>query len=462
MKTKKIRFFAASFLLFQSVLLPSNVFAVENEVTTNIGIIEKQTESHATGEISELVKNTLNLEIGKTILSEENQNQLNLQEMNAQTRDDQGPTANVTTSPVEFQATRVSDLTKEDLMRFFIDGPVDDNTPTDQIDISLLNSDGSAVSIKNTAPSTMTYDRILRLRDEANNYTDYPVKYQVVDTQAPWANIKEEVIDFSTLTANTFSRKDLLRFIIGDPQDNWTLYPYIDFELTDENGNAFNLHELPFIEHTGYLRLEDEKGNKSEAYEVKFLAGDKEGPIVNIVTAPVDFQARRVNELEREDLSRFLASEPLDNVTAPHEIKLSLHDHLGAALSIVNVAPSVTVYDAHLRLQDKVGNQTDYPVRYLVIDTEAPTARFKNETIDFSTHTSNTFSRSDLLRFLADDPEDNWSLSEKINIELVDENGNEFELNDLEVREYTGYLSLEDEEGNRSDAQEVKFLVGND
>lgn len=460
MKAKKIQIAAASFLLFQSILLPSTVFAIENEWNARMEMTEEQTERHATEAITKVVEGTPGLE-AETMVSLEEGNQSNLQEMDSQKRDDQGPTANVTTSPVDFQATRVNDLTTEDLMKFFIDGPVDDTTPTDKIEISLLDSEENVVSIKNVAPSTMAYERTLRLRDEANNFTDYPVTYRVVDTQAPWANVKEEVVDFSNHSSNTFSRKDLLKFIIGDPQDNWTLYPYINIELTDESGNEFDLNELAYEEHTGYLRLEDERGNRSDLYEVKFLAGDNDGPIVNIVKSPVDFQARRVNELQREDLVRFFTSEPLDNVTPPDQIQLSLHDHLGAALSIVNVAPSETVYDAHIRLQDKVGNQTEYPVNYRVIDTQAPTAQFKSETIDFSTHTSNTFSQSDLLQFLIDAPEDNWSFPENINIQLVDEKGNEFELNNLAFREYTGYLHLEDEAGNRSATQEVKFLAGN-
>ena len=38
--------------------------------------------------------------------------------------------------------------------------------------------------------------------------------------------------------------------------------------------------------------------------------------------------------------------------------------------SIVNVAPSNTVYEADVRLQDQAGNRTEYPVNYRVIDTQ--------------------------------------------------------------------------------------------
>ncbi|WP_206853954.1 Ig-like domain repeat protein [Candidatus Enterococcus mangumiae] len=475
----------------------------------------------------------------------------NLQEVKFQLRDDQGPTANVTTTPVDFEATRVADLTKEDIMRFFIDGPVDIHTPADKIDISLLDSAGNTVSIKNVAPSTTTiHDATIRLKDEANNQTDYAVKYRVVDTQAPTATFKNEVIDFSTHTSATFSRTDLLRFLTGDPADNWSLPANINIQLVDENDNEFNLSNMEFKEHTGYIRLEDEAGNRSSLQEVRFLAGDTEGPTGNVVTTPVDFQARRKDELTREDLLKFFTEDPLDNVTASDQIDLSLRNNAGDIVSIVNVAPSDTVYDAKIRLQDQANNQTEYSVNYRVIDTEAPTgavktvwtlfeanrkedlseddlrklfsqlednwteaekirlqtdfnfsiyapngdnayypanitaidelgnsrrfsnamirvvdtlpptASFKDEVIDFSTHSSNTFSRADLLQFFNGTPDDNWTLPENIKIELEDENGNEFALDDMEFKEYTGYIRLTDEHGNQTNLQEVRFLAG--
>ncbi|MDV7745610.1 MULTISPECIES: hypothetical protein [Enterococcus] len=476
--------------------------------------------------------------------------QSNLQEVTFQLEDSQGPTANVVTTPVDFEATRVNDLTKEDIMKFFVDPPVDNQTPTDKIDIALLDSAGNTVSIKNVAPSTTIREAKIRLRDEANNQTDYPVKYRVVDTQAPTATFKGEVIDFSTHTSNTFSRTDLLRFLNGDPVDNWTLSPNINIQLVDEQGNEFNLNNMEFKEHTGYIRLEDEQGNQSTLQEVKFLGGDTEGPTGNVTTSPVDFQARRKDELTRDDLLRFFTEDPLDNVTPTDQIDLSLRNNAGDVVSIVNVAPSTTVYDAKVRLQDQANNKTEYPVNYRVVDTQAPTgnikgtwtvfeanrhrdftqeelrllindladnwseleniqlknhrhlydlypnsgstyhkldltasdefgnehifdntmarvvdttaptANFKDEVIDFSTLTSNTFSRTDLLQFFNGDPDDNWSLPENITIELVDSEGNEFELDDLEYKEYTGFIRLEDEQGNQSELQEVKFLAG--
>lgn len=346
-------------------------------------------------------------------LQDENLNVSNFKEVRFQTRDTKGPTANVTTTSVDFEATRVNDLTKEDIMKFFVDPPVDDHTPADKIDIALLDSAGNTVSIKNVAPSTTIREAKIRLRDEANNQTDYPVKYRVVDTQAPTATFKGEVIDFSTHTSNTFSRTDLLRFLNGDPVDNWTLSPNINIQLIDEQGNEFNLNNMEFKEHTGYIRLEDEQGNQSTLQEVKFLGGDTEGPTGNVTTSPVDFQARRKDELTRDDLLRFFTEDPLDNVTPTDQIDLSLRNNAGDIVSIVNVAPSTTIYDAKVRLQDQANNQTEYSVNYRVVDTQAPTGSIKGTWTVFEANRHRDFTQEE-LRLLINNLADNWSELENI------------------------------------------------
>ncbi|MFP1649125.1 hypothetical protein [Enterococcus mundtii] len=534
-------------------------------------------------------------------LEDEFGNQSALQEVRFNLRDIEGPTANVTTTPVDFEATRVNDLTKEDIMKFFIDDPVDNSTPTDQIDISLIDSSENTVSIRNVAPSiTNVYDAAIRLTDEFGNFRDLPVTYRVIDTKspdvttntttrdlqarrigglersellpfvdsmsdnwtlnddiklslldslgtstsiagvapnllqtytgflnvedeagnanrnqmvnyrvidtqaptgsakgtwtvfeanrhrdftqdelrllfhsisdnwtlsenirleshrrlyvlspnepsayhpmditaideagnehifrgtmprivdttAPTANFKNEVIDFSTLTSNTFSRTDLLRFFNGTPDDNWTLPENIRIELVDSQGNEFALDDLEFQEYTGYIRLEDQHGNRTDLQEVKFLAGDNEGPTGNVVTQPVDFQARRVNELSRADLLRFFTEDPLDNTTATDQIDLSLRNNNGEVVSIVNVAPSTAIYDANVRLQDIRGNYTEYPVNYRVVDTQAPTGSINQEITIFEATRTRDFTQEE-LRSLLIDLEDNWTERESITL----------------------------------------------
>ncbi|WP_181055320.1 Ig-like domain repeat protein [Enterococcus mundtii] len=490
------------------------------------------------------------IQTGYIRLRDEAGNQTSLQEVRFRVIDNEAPTANVTTDIVSLEARRQGELSTSEISSFLVGDPSDNWSTTENITVELLDSASEKLDITNTPPSTSELSATIRLTDQAGNTREYPVRYQVVDTQAPTAIFKEETIDFSNHNSNSFSRNDLLRFLTGDPSDNWTLPTNIKIELVDENDNEFNLNELDLEEHTGYLYLEDEIGNRSKVQEVRFLAGDNEAPTGNIVTTPIDFQARRMNELTRDDLLRFFTEDPLDNVTASDQIDISLRNSLGNVISIVNVAPSDTVYEADVRLQDQAGNRTEYPVNYRVVDTQAPTgsrktswtileanrhrnftqeemrlvfnqlednwstlenirlqadrnlagmspnvvnafypttitardeagnestftqtmiriedrtaptANFKDEVIDFSTLTSNTFSRTDLLKFFNGDPDDNWSLPENITIELVDNEGNTFELDDLEYQEYTGFIRLEDQHGNRTDLQEVRFLAG--
>ena len=490
------------------------------------------------------------IQTGYIRLQDEAGNRSSLQEVRFRVIDNEAPNANVRTDVVALEARREGELSTSEISSFLVGDPSDNWSTSENITVELLNSASEKLDITDTPPSTSEHSATIRLTDQAGNIREYPVHYRVVDTQAPSAIFKEETIDFSTHKSNSFSRSDLLRFLTGDPRDNWTLPSNIKIELVDENDNEFNLNELDLEEHTGYLHLEDEEGNRSNAQEVRFLAGDNESPTGNVVTTPVDFQARRVNELTRDDLLRFFTEDPLDNVTATDQIDISLRNNLGNVISIVNVAPSNTVYEADVRLQDQAGNRTEYPVNYRVIDTQAPTgsakgtwtvfeanrhrdftqaelrllfhsisdnwtlpenirleshrrlyvlspnepsayhpmditaideagnehifrgtmprivdttaptANFKNEVIDFSTLTSNTFARTDLLRFFNGTPEDNWTLPENIRIELVDSQGNGFALDDLEFQEYTGYIRLEDQHGNRTDLQEVKFLAG--
>ncbi|MGM0172413.1 hypothetical protein IGJ39_002525 [Enterococcus sp. AZ140] len=446
-----------------------------------------------------------NVYTGYIRLEDAQGNQSNLQEVKFQGRDAEGPTGNVTTSPVDFQARRKDELTRDDLLRFFTEDPLDNVTPNDQIDLSLRNNAGDVVSIVNVAPSTTLYDAKVRLQDQANNQTEYSVNYRVVDTQsptgsvkgtwtvfeanrhrdftqeelrllindladnwseleniqlknhrhlydlypnsgstyhkldltasdefgnehifdntmarvvdttAPTANFKDEVIDFSTLTSNTFSRTDLLQFFNGDPDDNWSLPENITIELVDSEGNEFELDDLEYKEYTGFIRLEDEQGNQSELQEVKFLAGDNEGPTGNVVTQPVDFQARRKEELTKDELLQFFTEDPLDNTTPTDQIDLSLCNDNGDIVSIVNVAPSTTIYDANVRLEDIRGNYTDYDVKYRVVDTQAPTGSINQEITIFEATRTRDFTQEE-LRSLLIDLEDNWTERESITL----------------------------------------------
>ena len=338
-----------------------------------------------------------------------------LQEVRFRVFDNEAPTANVRTDVVGLEARREGELSDEELLSFFTGGPWDNWSLPENINVEVLDSANEKLTITNRPPSTTEHSVTIRLTDEAGNTREYSARYRVVDTQAPTATFNEEIIDFSTHASNSFSRDDLLRFLTGDPSDNWSLPPDINIELVDENEDEFNLNDLDFEEHTGYLYLEDEAGNRSSGQEVKFLAGDNEGPTGNVVTTPVDFQARRVNELTRADLLRFFTEDPLDNVTASDQIELSLRNNLGDVVSIVNVAPSTTVYDANVRLQDARGNQTEYPVNYRVIDTQAPTGNARGTWTVFEATRERDFTQAE-LRSLISNLADNWT--ELANIQL--------------------------------------------
>ena len=398
-------------------------------------------------------------------------------------------------------------MTRDDLLRFFTDDPLDNVTPTDQLDLSLRNNLGDVVSIVNVAPSTTIYDAKVRLQDQSNNQTEYSVNYRVVDTQsptgsvkgtwtvfeanrhrdftqeelrllisdladnwseleniqlknhrhlydlspnrpiayhpmditaideagndhvftgtmpkivdttAPTANFKDEVIDFSTLTANTFSRTDLLKFFNGDPDDNWSLPENITIELVDSEGNEFELDDLEYKEYTGFIRLEDEEGNQSGYKKLNFLRRQRRSNR-KCRHPTCRFQARRKEELTKDELLQFFTEDPLDNTTPTDQIDLSLCNDNGDIVSIVNVAPSPTVYDANVRLEDIRGNYTDYDVKYRVIDTQAPTGSVKGIWTVIEANRHRDFTR-DELESLFNSFSDNWSLPENIPVRKI-------------------------------------------
>lgn len=328
---------------------------------------------------------------------------------NATVVDTEAPTGTAKTTWTSIQANRHRDFTQEEL-RSAINTLSDNWTYSENIKVTYEQN------LSELKPGS-SYQTGFTITDESLNagYVS-PIRITIVDTLAPTGTVQTETIDLSEVTTEIPSRTDLMQFLNDDLDDNWTLPENIIIQLVDENGTVINLQNLESSDaiQTGYIRLEDERGNQSNLQEVKFTL-DNEGPTGNVVTQPVDFQARRKDELTRDDLLQFFTEDPLDNTTASDQIDLSLRNDLGEIVSIVNVAPSMTVYDAKVRLQDIRGNQTEYPVNYRVIDTQAPTGRVKGTWTEFEADRHRDFTQEE-LRLLINDLADNWSELENIQL----------------------------------------------
>lgn len=358
---------------------------------------------------------------------------------NATVVDTEAPTGTAKTTWTSIQANRHRDFTQEEL-RSAINTLSDNWTYPENIKVTYERN------LSELRPGT-SYQTGFTITDESLNagYVS-PTRISIVDTLAPTGTVQTETIDLSEVTTEIPSRTDLMQFLNDDLDDNWTLPENIIIQLVDENGTVINLQNLESSDaiQTGYIRLEDERGNQSNLQEVKFTL-DNEGPTGNVVTQPVDFQARRKDELTRDDLLQFFTEEPLDNTTASDQIDLSLRNDLGEIVSVVNVAPSMTVYDAKVRLQDIRGNQTEYPVNYRVIDTQAPTGSVKGTWTVFEADRYRDFTQEE-LRSLINDLADNWSELENIQLK------SQYPLYSLEPNtEYNTYymdLTATDEAGN--------------
>lgn len=358
---------------------------------------------------------------------------------NATVVDTEAPTGTAKTAWTYIQANRHRDFTQEEL-RSAINTLSDNWTYSENIKVTYERN------LSELSPGT-SYQGGFTITDESLNAGDVsPTRIAIVDTLAPTGTVQTETIDLSEVTTEIPSRTDLMQFLNDDLDDNWTLPENIIIQLVDENGTVINLQNLESSDaiQTGYIRLEDERGNQSNLQEVKFTL-DNEGPTGNVVTQPVDFQARRKDELTRDDLLQFFTEDPLDNTTASDQIDLSLRNDLGEIVSIVNVAPSMTVYDAKVRLQDIRGNQTEYPVNYRVIDTQAPTGSVKGTWTVFEADRYRDFTQEE-LRSLINDLADNWSELENIQLK------SQYPLYSLEPNtEYNTYymdLTATDEAGN--------------
>lgn len=353
--------------------------------------------------------------------------------------DTEAPTGTAKTTWTSIQANRHRDFTQEEL-RSAINTLSDNWTYSENIKVTYERN------LSELRPGT-SYQTGFTITDESLNagYVS-PTRISIVDTLAPTGTVQTETIDLSEVTTEIPSRTDLMQFLNDDLDDNWTLPENIIIQLVDENGTVINLQNLESSDaiQTGYIRLEDERGNQSNLQEVKFTL-DNEGPTGNVVTQPVDFQARRKDELTRDDLLQFFTEDPLDNTTASYQIDLSLRNDLGEIVSIVNVAPSMTVYDAKVRLQDIRGNQTEYPVNYRVIDTQAPTGSVKGTWTVFEADRYRDFTQEE-LRSLINNLADNWSELENIQLK------SQYPLYSLEPNtEYNTYymdLAATDEAGN--------------
>ncbi len=324
--------------------------------------------------------------------------------------DTEAPIGTAKTAWTSIQANRHRDFTQEEF-RSAINTLSDNWSYPENIKVSYKQN------LSELRPGTVFEDGFTITDESSNNGYVSSIKINIVDTLAPTGTVKTETIDLSEVTTEIPSRTELMQFLNDDLDDNWTLPKNIIIQLVDDNGTVINLQNLKPSDaiQTGYIRLEDEQGNQSNLQEVKFKL-DNEGPTGNVVTTPVDFQARRSNELTREELLQFFTEDPLDNTTATDQIDISLRNTFGDVVSVVNVAPSTTIYDANVRLQDIRGNQTEYPVNYRVVDTQAPTGNVKEIWTVFEASRHRDFTQEE-LRSLITNLTDNWTELENIQLE---------------------------------------------
>lgn len=353
--------------------------------------------------------------------------------------DTEAPIGTAKTAWTSIQANRHRDFTQEEF-RSAINTLSDNWSYPENIKVSYKQN------LSELRPGTVCEDGFTITDESSNNGYVSSIRINIVDTLAPTGTVQTETIDLSEVTTEIPSRTELMQFLNDDLDDNWTLPKNIIIQLVDDNGTVINLQNLKSSDaiQTGYIRLEDEQGNQSNLQEVKFKL-DNEGPTGNVVTTPVDFQARRSNELTREELLQFFTDDPLDNTTSTDQINISLRNTFGDVVSIVNVAPSTTIYDANVRLQDIRGNQTEYPVNYRVVDTQAPTGNVKEIWTVFEASRHRDFTQEE-LRSLITNLTDNWTELENIQLE------NQRHLFDLSPNSPSRYypmdLTATDEAGN--------------
>ena len=269
--------------------------------------------------------------------------------------DTQAPTGTVK-SDITIEARRSGDLSQAELRGFF--STMSDNwTLSENMKVHFLDGNGTATTIAGRAPGT--HDFYLQLEDEAGNKSARTsVTIRIVDTQAPTATVKTQGVEIEARRIGDWTRADLLKFIDGDLQDNWSLPENIRIEATDNNG-IYPLAGKAPGNTWAYIDIYDEAGNKNGNY-AEFKIVDTQAPTGTLNTVVPTFEYRTQSDWSREELLTFFSGELSDNWSEPKNITATMDRF------IVDFSPSVNLQQATLTLTDEAGNKQAYPVQFLL------------------------------------------------------------------------------------------------
>ena len=359
-------------------------------------------------------------------------------------RDTQRPTGTVK-SDITIEARRSGELSEAEIRGFF--STMSDNwTLSENMKVHFLDVNGAEATVAGKEPSTRIFN--LYLEDEAGNKSSrLEVWIRIVDTQKPTAKFKTQGVEIEARRTGGWTRADLLKFIDGDLQDNWSLPENIRIEATDNNG-IYPLAGRAPGNTWAYIDIYDEAGNQYGEY-VEFKIVDTQAPTGTVKSGTIDVEARRSTNLSQQEL-RELFTTLNDNWTLSENIKVYLVDDFGTATTVVGKAPG-TETTFYLQLEDEAGNisRNVGSKRIRIVDTQAPTATVKTQGVEIEARRSGDWTRADLLKFIDGDLQDNWSLPENIRIEATDNNGI-YPLAGRAPGNTWAYIDIYDEAGNKN------------
>lgn len=571
LKAKKIRMIATSVLLFQHTLLPSAVFAIENETIASTEIMEEQSESHLSEETPEDVIEEPTVQestVQEPTVQEEAPEESILSEQPATVEETQvveeepvvseEPTTDIPTEatvlpPLDENSLVVNylarlNLTTENVTQLtnhgrssYLEGVLQNAINRT---INLANAANSTASFSVTVPTHSLVERVngnngwissivtdsdAGMPDEFytqmyygnhsthgntytlsnisssnaaisvaatvtinNNFTatiNFTVTRVQAGNEAVTLDIRGNVglgttgvatlypniatprkvmnLSYSNETIGRLTINPTITYVIKNPvtieaqrparvpsdtiRDTWfdsvptyarNYYYYVAGTI---NNNMW------YPGRTGSMTVNVADSSNSIVYErisTNYVVVDTTPPEGTAVEDFVTIQANRHRDFTQEEL-RLLVNGLKDNWSELENITLTFEKKL------YNLSPS-TSYQDWVKLTDESGNERSLlNTKLRITDTIAPTGTVKSETIDLSGVTTAIPSRTDLLAFLNNDLDDNWTLPENIKIELVDSNGSVINLQNLESEDniYTGYIRLEDAQGNQSNLQ---------
>lgn len=354
--------------------------------------------------------------------------------------DTQAPTGTVK-GEVEIEVRRSGDLSQAEL-RGFLTTMSDNWTSQGNINVHLVDANGAAATVAGKAPGTHTF--YLQLEDEAGNKSlGMSIPIRIVDTQAP-TGIARDNVEAEARRSGNLSQAEL-RWHVTLISDNWTSSENIKIHLVDANGVATTVAGKAPGTHNFHLQLEDEAGNKSLVMSVLIRIVDTQRP-TGTMKDNIEVEARRSGDLSRAELLGMYMTMS-DNWTLPEDMKVQLSFYDGIT-TIAGIAPGKTVTGV-FRLEDEAGNQSFSIGSFIrIVDTQAPTATIKTKGVEIEARRTGEWTREDLLKFIDDDLQDNWSLPEDIRIEATDNQGI-IQLAGRGPGDNWAYIDIYDEAGNK-------------